>query len=912
AYSLSIYPDKKLEKYMDKLIEKIAAAQEDDGYLYTARTIDPKNPPKGAGEKRWSNLGSSHELYNVGHMYEAAVAYYLATGKKNFLDIAIKNADFIADTFGPDKRRGFPGHQEIEIGLVKLFKLTNKKKYLKLAQFFLEERGKKIKSKKFSKDSEFSIYNQKSYLQDHKPVIEQRTAIGHAVRATYMYSGMADVATLTNNRKYINAIDRIWEDVVLKKLYLTGGIGSIHRGEAFGKAYELPNKTAYNETCAAIGNVFWNYRLFLLHGDAKYIDVLERTLYNGLISGVSLSGDLFFYPNPLESDGKYKFNQGELTRKPWFSCACCPVNISRFIPSLTGYIYATQGANLYINLFVNNKGKIKIKDFGLQITQNTNYPWDGKIKLKIVPQKPTKFNILIRIPGWSTGNPVPGDLYTFLKPLKERPVIKLNSKKLKLRIIKGYMSINRIWERGDTVELYLPMPVKRVISHKMVKENLNKAALERGPIVYCFEGVDNDGKVINKKLPDDMEFSVKFDPKLSGGIKVITGKDENGNTLTAVPYYSWSHRGAGEMAVWLLRKGSDHNKSGENTMRVTRSLFGRTGDGKEVYIYTLENNNNIRVRITELGGIITSIKLPDKNNTIRDIVLGFNNLKQYLSGHPYFGAIIGRYANRIGKGKFILDGKEYSLAKNNGNNHLHGGLKGFDKVIWSSKKIKSKEGAGVVFNYISRDGEEGYPGNLSITVAYTLNDYNELKIHYEAETDKPTPVNLTNHSYFNLKGEGNGDVLDHMLKINGSEYTPVDEGLIPTGELLEVKGTPMDFLKPHPIGERIKSVRGGYDHNYVLNKDENKLSLAARVTAPETGITMEISTSEPGIQFYSGNFLDNSLNGKSGKKYKKHFGFCLESQHYPDSPNKPNFPSVILRPGEKYFQTTIYKFYLKR
>ena len=340
AYSLSLREDLGLEKYMDELITKIAAAQEEDGYLYTARTIDPENPPPGAGEERWSNLGSSHELYNVGHMYEAAVAHFQATGKRNFLDIALKNADFIAETFGPDKKKGFPGHQEIEIGLVKLYRVTGERKYLELAKFFLDQRGRMEHPKKFSEDSPFSIYNQDWYLQAHKPVIEQEEAIGHAVRATYMYSGMADVAALTGDEDYISAIDRIWENVVSRKLYITGGIGASRRGEAFGENYVLPNKTAYNETCAAIGNIFWNHRLFLLHGHARYIDVLERTLYNGFLSGISLSGDRFFYPNPLESDGKFRFNQGEATRKAWIDCACCPGNKPRFLPSFPGYVYA--------------------------------------------------------------------------------------------------------------------------------------------------------------------------------------------------------------------------------------------------------------------------------------------------------------------------------------------------------------------------------------------------------------------------------------------------------------------------------------------------------------------------------------------------------------------------------------------
>jgi hypothetical protein len=554
AYSLSFHRDPKLEKYMDELIEKISAAQEDDGYLYTARTIDPTNPPPGAGKERWSNLGSSHELYNVGHMYEAAVAYYLATGKHNFLKIALKNADFINNVFGPNKRHGYPGHQEIEIGLVKLYRVTGDERYLKLAKFFLDERGRQKFESKFSSTSPFSIYNQPWYMQAHKPVIEQTEAIGHAVRATYMYSGMADVAALTGDIAYINAIDRIWENVVSKKLYITGGIGSRREGEAFGDDYELPNATAYNETCAAIGNVFWNHRLFLLHGNAKYIDVLERTLYNGLISGVSLSGDRFFYPNPLESDGKYKFNQGEATRKPWFDCACCPVNICRFLPSLPGYIYAYRDNIIYINLFVQSEATVKIDKNNVHIIQETQYPWDGKVKITVEPEKPTQFSIYIRIPGWSLGKPVPSDLYSFLNKIKEKPILKVNSEIQFLNMDKGFVRLNRRWNKGDTIELELPMPVYRIIAHEKVKDDKGKVAIQRGPLVYCFEGVDNGGKVLNRYIPDKMNFYVEYHPELLGGINVIIGKEDKKESLIAIPYYAWSHRGTGEMAVWLPRK----------------------------------------------------------------------------------------------------------------------------------------------------------------------------------------------------------------------------------------------------------------------------------------------------------------------------------------------------------------------
>jgi len=554
AYSLRLHPDPELEQYMDDLIAKVAAAQEDDGYLFTTRTIDPENPAPGSGKERWSNLGSSHELYNVGHMYEAAVAYYLASGKRNFLNVAIKNADLIASVFGPDKRRGFPGHQEIEIGLVKLYRVTGDEKYLKLAKFFLDERGPKYHRKMFPETSEFSIYDQDWYLQAHQPVLEQDEAMGHAVRATYMYSGMADVAALTGDIRYIQAIDRIWENVVSRKLYVTGGIGSRHESEAFGENYELPNATAYNETCAAIGNVFWNHRLFLLHGGAQYLDVLERTLYNGLLSGISLSGDRFFYPNPLESDGKYEFNQGETTRKPWFDCACCPVNVARFLPSFPGYVYASQDDRLYVNLFVAGKGNVRIGSNLVEVSQETRYPWDGGIRITIDPEQSLEFTVYIRIPGWARNEPVPGDLYSFLDVSEEQVALKVNSQQVPVELTKGFARIRRLWAEGDEIEIVLPMPVRRIVSHQNVKHNQGLVALQRGPLVYCFEGVDNDSQALKRVLPDDAVFEVEFRPELLGGINVIKVKRrDSAGLLVAVPYYSWSHRGPGEMAVWLPR-----------------------------------------------------------------------------------------------------------------------------------------------------------------------------------------------------------------------------------------------------------------------------------------------------------------------------------------------------------------------
>lgn len=555
AYSLSNHPDPELEKYMDRLIEKIAGAQEEDGYHYTARTIDLENLPPGTGEKRWSNLGSSHELYNVGHMYEAAVAYFRATGKRNFLDVALKNADFILQTFGPDKRRGFPGHQEIEIGLVKLFRVTGNKEYLKLAKFFLDERGRVIHQKKFSDDSDFSIYNQDWYLQAHKPVVEQEEAVGHAVRAAYMYSAMADIAAMTGDKSYIDAIDKLWQNVIAKKIYLTGGIGSRHEGEAFGENYELPNATAYNETCAAIANVFWNHRLFLLHGHSRYIDVLEKTLYNGLISGVSLEGDRFFYPNPLKSDGKYDFNMGAATRQPWFSCACCPVNVCRFIPSFPKYIYARNNNQIFVNLFVNSKVTLNMEDTRLEVLQKTQYPWKGKVEITMLPEMPETFTVNIRIPGWTQNKAIPLDLYFFDNDSKTRTVISINGEKIDYDLNNGYAVIDRKWKKEDVIEVVFPMEIRRIRAHNEVQADRGKVALQRGPIIYCFESIDNNGHVLDRKISDTLEFKAEYQPDLLGGVTVLKsipqGDDEK---LKAIPYYAWSHRGEGEMAVWLERK----------------------------------------------------------------------------------------------------------------------------------------------------------------------------------------------------------------------------------------------------------------------------------------------------------------------------------------------------------------------
>ncbi len=557
AYSLQIHPDAELDAYLDNLIERIGAAQEADGYLYTARTIAERNgtPEKlrddHEGLTRWSQLRVNHELYNVGHLYEAAVAHHLATGKRSLLDIALRNADLIDSVFGPDKKHDVPGHQEIEMGLVKLYGVTGEERYLKLAKFFLDERGHHEQ-----RPAQINFDNP-GYMQDHLPVTAQDEAVGHAVRALYMYSGMADVAALTGEQEYIDAIDRIWENVVGKKLYITGGLGARHHGEAFGDNYELPNATAYNETCAAIANIFWNQRMFQLHGDGKYIDVLERSLYNGFLPGVAFSGDKFFYVNPLAFDGEYRFNRDDSReRLGWFNCSCCPTNVVRLFPSLSGYIYAQSDANLYVNLFINSQTTVAINGTKVHLEQRTTYPWEGRVRVRVQPQEPTEFTLCLRIPGWAQGAPLPSDLYQYLEMPTEVASITVNGAAVPLMVDDGYAHLTRTWQAGDLVELSLPMAIKRIMSHVNVCENDDKVAVERGPLVYCAEAVDNGGTALRTILADDATFTTAFtmavQPALLNGITLIHAKQHDG-TLTLLPYYAWAHRGIGEMAVWFDR-----------------------------------------------------------------------------------------------------------------------------------------------------------------------------------------------------------------------------------------------------------------------------------------------------------------------------------------------------------------------
>ena len=550
SYSLQAAYNPVLDRQLDTLIGIIGKAQEKDGYLYTFRTAKVAHPHEWIGSKRWEKEEElSHELYNSGHLFESAVAHYEATGKRSYLNIAIKNADLLVRSFGPGKVQVWPGHQIVEIGLVKMYIVTKNPAYLKLAKYYLDIRGPKYGSKYAS-----------AYSQSDIPIVQQTKAVGHAVRAAYMYTGIADVAALTEDKAYLRTIDALWDDVVLRKLYITGGIGATGNGEAFGDAYDLPNMSAYAETCAAIANVYWNERMFLLHGDSRYIDVLEKTLYNGLLSGVSLSGDHFFYPNPLASMGQH-------ARSAWFSCACCITNIARFMPSMPGYIYAQNKNEAYVNLYVANKSSLKLGQGEIQIEQKTEYPWNGKIEILVDPLDNKTFTLKLRIPGWAENEAVPGDLYHFTHqntPAGKIPIY-VNGKKIHYKVEKGYAIVSHSWKKGDKVTFELPMAVRKVLANEKVKADEGMFAFQRGPIVYCLEGKDQvDSGVMNVVVDTLATFKPSFKKDKLNGIVELNGAgfvvarqaDSQGLTrtdkkVTAIPYYAWNNRGAGEMEVWI-------------------------------------------------------------------------------------------------------------------------------------------------------------------------------------------------------------------------------------------------------------------------------------------------------------------------------------------------------------------------
>jgi hypothetical protein len=487
SYSLAVHPDPVLHAYVDALIDTVARAQEPDGYLYTARTIDSLHPHPWSGPDRWVKEHElSHELYNSGHLFEAASAHYLATGQRNFLDVALKNADLLVRTFGPGKRGVAPGHEIVEMGLVRLYRITGKKEYLDLAKFFIDQRGHRAYDKNSSDE-----WKNGEYWQDDKPVTDQDEAEGHAVRAMYLYSGMADVAALTGDKEYIDAIDRIWNDMVGKKIYVQGGIGAVGSGERFGADYELPNATAYNETCAAIGDVFWNQRMFLLHGDAKYIDLLEKVLYNGLLSGVGLDGKSFFYTNAMQVTDSFNHPDLERERSGWFECSCCPTNMLRLLPSLPGYIYAQKGHDLYINLFIPDTAKLVVDGQALRVVQENEYPWKGALSFTLLPENSQSMarsmGLRIRVPGWARGEAIPDGLYRFEDPGTRKVVIRVNGVVTTYTMAEGYAVLNRVWKKGDKVTMELPMQVEEVEASAKVPEDAGKVAIQRGPMIYCAE-----------------------------------------------------------------------------------------------------------------------------------------------------------------------------------------------------------------------------------------------------------------------------------------------------------------------------------------------------------------------------------------------------------------------------------------
>jgi DUF1680 family protein len=556
AYVLTVVPDERLEAVVDELVTKIGAAQEPDGYLYTARTMAPDLPVPHpwSGPERWTrDTDLSHELYNLGHLYQAAAAYYRATGKRALLEIAIRTADLLVDTFGPGKRSMWPGHQITETALVELYRITGHRPYLTLARYFLDERAPDGKPR-----------SGQQYNQSHSRILEQTEAVGHAVHATYMYAGIADVAALTGAADYVAMLGRVWDDLLAHKLYVTGGIGAQAVHESIGPPDALDNLTAFNETCAAVGLVYWSHRMFLLHGHGSAIDVLERVLYNGLLAGVSLDGLTFFYANPLESFAEYE-------RSAWFECACCPGNLARFLASVPGYQYACRGDAVYVNLFAAGSAQITLDDGRLLgLVQETRYPWDGQVRLTLTEVPSGALTLKLRVPGWAREQAVPSDLYRFLGTAQEQPALSVNGAPIPVEAQEGYVTLERRWQDGDQVLLSLPMPARRVVSHDRVTANRGRMALQRGPIVYALEGVDHaQGEVLNLVIADDTPLQSAFRPRLLGGVGVISGtadrlrRDGSGRVeceridFTAIPYCTWANRGPTEMLLWIPRAHGD-------------------------------------------------------------------------------------------------------------------------------------------------------------------------------------------------------------------------------------------------------------------------------------------------------------------------------------------------------------------
>ena len=528
AYMLAKRPDRKLEEYVDQVIDKLVKQ-------LTPRLADPDKAVRVSG-----------------HFLEAAVAYYAATGKRKMLDVALEDGKVIDANFGPGKRDYISEHEGQKIGLLALYRQTGDEKYLKLAKFLMDGRGKDD----YPRAGEYAI--DRTYAQDHDPVVKQDEAVGHCVRATFLYIPLTDLAALTGRREYQEAADKIWEDAVRHKIYLTGGIGSIRFHEQFGSAYELPNLSAWNETCASYGNIVWNQRMFQLHQDARYIDVLERVLYNGFAGGVSFRGDRFFYQNPLRSFGSYE-------RFEWIDVPCCPPNVVRLMASLGSYIYAQSLDSVYVNLFVSSNARVSLPSGNrVAIQQETRYPWEGAVSIRLSPERAEPFTMLVRIPGWARNEVLPGDLYQYADKGEEKPTLNVNGRPVDLNMERGYARIERKWAKGDTVQLHLPMPVRRVKANTLVQEDRDMVALQRGPLVYCAEWPDNYGHALNLIVPENAQFESQWRPELLNGIQVVTSnvealeREDNSSELkprphqlVAIPYLAWSNRGPGEMAVWM-------------------------------------------------------------------------------------------------------------------------------------------------------------------------------------------------------------------------------------------------------------------------------------------------------------------------------------------------------------------------
>jgi DUF1680 family protein len=660
AYTLANRRDPKLEKRTDAIIAQIAAAQQPDGYLNTYYTlVEPK--------KRWQNIQYGHELYCAGHLIEAAVAYHQATGKRKLLDVARKLSDHICKVFNPKGKVDTCGHEEIELALVKLYLATGEKRYLKQAQFFLDVRGRADKRRLFGE-----------YAQDHKPVRDQKEVTGHAVRAMYLYSGMADVARLTGDAGLLKALGRIWHDVVDRKMYVTGGIGPSASNEGFTVPYDLPNDSAYAETCAAIGMALWNHRMFLLSGDGKYADVLEREVYNGLMSGVSLGGDRFFYVNPLGSVGRHH-------RVPWFDCSCCPTNIVRYVPGMGERVYAHHGNDLWTVLYLGSAASVRLAGGKVKLVQETNYPWDGTIKITLTPSRSFRFAFHLRIPGWC----------------RSRPVVRVNGTKLKeVKLVKGYVKIARTWKAGDTIQLELPMPVERVYADPKVKADVGRVALQRGPVVYCLEGVDNDGRVRNLVLPRQAKLTAKYEKALLRGVVVIRGKalavtlDKDDKRVTkpvnfrAVPYATWDNRKPGPMVVWLPETAERAEIPGEFGVVVSRGV--RLSASHVNPTDTLKALNDGKLPKSSGDHGIPRMTWWDHKGTTEWVAYRFRKPRKLSSAAVYWFDDTGRGQCRVPASWRLLwrDGKEWKPCKLTGKSAFGTAFDRFNKVTFEPVRTR--------------------------------------------------------------------------------------------------------------------------------------------------------------------------------------------------------------------------------